>query len=140
MTDVIFKNVDPQILEKLAKLMRPARAELLPAEWTADAAEVLLRDLGPAARRLYVTVAEAGGRIDASVLRGPDGSKSLKGLTGPVTKALERLSKAGKIPTDLPVPVTAEYDPSIRAWRKTAAFVMPSALVPLFQAASERLG
>lgn len=139
MTDVIFRDVNPQILEKLAKLMQSSKPELVAPEWTEDAAEALLRDLGPSARGLYVRVAEAGGRLDASVMRGPDGSKSLKGLTGPVKKALKRLSDRGKIPAGLPVPVTTEYDPAIRAYQRTRAFVMPPTLVPLFTAASTRL-
>jgi len=139
MTDVIFRDVDAAVLQQLAVLMQPAQPELLAPQWTTELAEVLVRDLGAAARRLLRETARADGRIDAATLRGPEGDRTLKGLTGPITKAMARLVKSGKLPEGLPVPVDAEYDPATRAWQRTIAFSMPPALVPLFRAAFERL-
>jgi hypothetical protein len=140
MTDVIFRNVDPAVLEKLAALMEPAKPEMLTPEWTIDYAEALLRDLASAALGLLNAVVAGGGRIDADDLRGSDGGRSLRGLTGPITKAMERLVRAGRLPVGLPIPVSAEYDPAVRAWQRTKDFVMPSELVPTFEAAFARIG
>ncbi len=139
MTDVIFRNVDPAVLPELAKLLQPVAGEVVTPEWTEEGAEVLLRDLGPAARGLVREVTAAGGRIDASRMRGTNGGNSLRGLTGPVKKAIARLAKAEKLPPGLPVPVYADYDPSVRSYQRTRAFVMPAALVPVFAAAIRRI-
>jgi hypothetical protein len=138
MTDVIFRDVSEEMLEKVFAVLKPLQPEQLEPEWTVDAAEALLRDLGPAARRLIVSTAEAGGRLSASVLRGPE-NKSLKGLTGPIGKALHRLAGNGKLPSGLPKPVEALRDPTVRSWERTGTFVMPRALVPVFQAAAKRV-
>ncbi len=138
MTDVIFRDVSEDMLEKLFAVLKPLQPEQLETVWTVDTAEVLLRDLGPAARYLIVSTAEAGGRLSASVLRGTE-NKSLKGLTGPIGKALNRLSGNGKLPSGLPKPVEAWRDPTLRSWERTGSFVMPRALVPVFQAAAKRV-
>jgi hypothetical protein len=138
MADVIFRDVSDELLERLSVLLRPLQAEQLEPEWTVDAAEVLLRDLGPAARNLIASTAEAGGRLSATVLRGPE-NKTLKGLTGPIGKALQRLARNGKLPSGLPKPVEAFRDPTMRSWERTGTFVMPRELVPVFQAAAERI-
>jgi hypothetical protein len=109
------------------------------AVWTVDCAEVLLRGLGPAARRLLRRTATAGGRIDAAALRGPGEDKTLKGLTGPITKAIARQQEAGKIPAGLPAPVKTEYDAATGARQRTSAFSMPADIVPVFKAAFDRI-
>ena len=139
MTDVIFRDVDAAVLQQLAVLMQPVQPEVLTPQWTTELAEVLIRDLGTAARRLLRESALAGGRIDAAVFRGREGDQSLKGLTGPITNAMARLIKSDKLPEGLPTPVHAEYDPAARAWQRTIAFSMPAELVPLFKAAFEHI-
>ena len=119
-------------------MLRPLQPEQLEPEWTVDAAEVLLRDLGPAARNLIVSTAEAGGRLSATVLRGPE-NRRLKGLTGPIGKALQRLARNRRLPAGLPKPIESFRDPSRRSWERTGTFVMPRELVPVFQAAAERI-
>jgi hypothetical protein len=138
MTDVIFRDVSADMLEKLFAVLKPLQPERLETVWTVDSAEVLLRDLAPSARRLIVSTAEAGGRLSANVLRGTD-NKSLKGLTGPIGKALNRLARNEKLPSGLPKPVEAWRDPTSRSWERTGSFVMPPALVPVFQAAAQRI-
>src|ERR1022692_2969573 len=135
MTDVIFRDVNSALLERLALLMQPSGPEVIDPNWTVDYAEVLIRDLGEAARRLLSKTSEAGGRIEAAEMRGPGGDQTLKGLTGPITKAMNRLADRSKLPAGLPAPVETEYDPANRAWQRTAAFMMPTELVPVFRAA-----
>jgi hypothetical protein len=139
MTDVIFRDVDSALLSQLAALMQPVQPEVLTPNWSADLAEILVRDLGVAARKLLREVTAAGGRVEAAALRGPDGTGTLKGLTGPIKKAIRRLTSSGKLPEGLPTPVSAEYDPAARAWQRTIAFSMPTELVPVFQAAFDRI-
>ena len=64
---------------------------------------------------------------------------ALKGLTGPIGKALHRLAGNGKLPSGLPKPVETLRDPTVRSWERTGTFVMPRALVPVFQAAAKRV-
>lgn len=138
MVDVIFRDVSDELLERLFTLLQPLQPEQLEPEWTVDFAEVLLLDLGPAARNLIVKTARAGGRLNASELRGEE-NKTLKGLTGPIGKALQRLARNRRLPFGLPKPVEAFRDPTLRSWERTGTFVMPRELVPVFQAAAERI-
>jgi hypothetical protein len=45
--------------------------------------------------------------------------------------------RRGRIPAGLPNPIRDEYDPTIRAYQRTRAFVMDRDLVPVFTAASQ---
>lgn len=141
MVDVIFRDVDPMTLAEIARLLGRKQPEILeePAEWTAESAERLLRDLRPAAFGLLSELVRHGGRVDAGVFRGEDGEQSLRGLTGPLTKAMRRLTQSGRIPAGLPHPVEAEYDPEIRAYQRTKAFVMAEGVLPHFTAALRKV-
>lgn len=137
MVDVIFRDVDPATLAEIARLLGPAQSEILEqhAEWSAESAKRLLRDLRPAAYRLLAELVRHDGRVDAGVFRGDEGDQSLRGLTGPITKAMRRLTQSGRIPAGLPHPVEAEYDPEIRSYQRTKAFVMAEDVLPHFTAA-----
>jgi RNA polymerase sigma factor (sigma-70 family) len=138
-------RISAEAMSSLSKAVREAegsaeRSEHKVAEvkWTVNLAEYLLRSLGPAALGLLRETAEAGGWIEAEAFRGPSGEKSLKGLTGPITKAMERLADAGQLPAELPIPVRAQYDSLIHSWRRAVAFVMPPDLVQVFRSAFKR--
>src|SRR5690242_3664457 len=118
MVDVIFRDVDLAKLPAIAKLLEPAQPELLPAPppaWTVEEAERLLRHLRAGAYGLFRALILGEGRVVASVLRGPSGEQSLRGLTGPISKAMARLAWSGQLREGLPHPVEAEYDPEVRA-------------------------
>ncbi len=138
MVDVIFRDVDPAMLSQIAALLAPVQPEVLEPAWDADTAEVLLRDLHKSALGLLRLMAQHHGRVTSDVVR-KDPEQSLRGLTGPITKAMQRLVKAGRLPEGLPHPVATEYDPNIRAYQKAIAFSMPAAMVPAFAAAFERI-
>lgn len=138
MVDVIFRDVDPAMLSQIAALLAPVQPEVLEPAWDADTAEVLLRDLSSSALGLLRLMAKNQGRVTSDVVR-EDPEQSLRGLTGPITKAMQRLTKAGRLPEGLPHPVGTEYDPNIRAYQKAIAFSMPAAMVPAFSAAFERI-
>jgi hypothetical protein len=137
--DVLFKNVPASRLDDLLAVLRPIQPELLNIEWSVEAAETLLRYLGPAQRNLIVSTARAGGRLGAKELRDRTATNTLKGLTGPISKAMERLTQSGKLSIGLPKPVGALRDPTARSWEKTGSFVMDQALVPVFLEAGRRV-
>ena len=83
-------------------------------------------------------MAQHQGRVTSDVVR-EDPEQSLRGLTGPITKAMQRLTKAGRLPEDLSHPVATEYDPNVRAYQKAIAFSMPAAMVPAFSTAFTRV-
>src|SRR5438128_485097 len=108
MVDVIFRDVDLAKLPAIALLLEPAKPELLespPPTWTAEEAERLLRHLRAGAYGLLRELVRGNGRVPAHALRGPDRSQSLRGLTGPISKAMNRLTWAGMLREGLPHPV-----------------------------------
>jgi hypothetical protein len=134
--------VDLTQLPAIAKLLEPARPELLdpaPPDWTAEEAERLLRHLRASAYGLLRELVRGNGRVPASTLRGPDGGQSLRGLTGPISKAMARLTWNGQLREGLAHPVETEYDPEVRAYQRALAFTMPAAMVPVFAAAVDRI-
>lgn len=142
MVDVIFRDVDLAKLPAIAQLLEPAKPELLEPPlptWTVEEAERLLRHLRAGAYGLLRDLVHGNGRVPASVLRGPDGSQSLRGLTGPISKAMTRLAWAGTLREDLPHPVQTEYDPEVRAYQRALAFTMPAEALPIFASALTRV-
>jgi hypothetical protein len=133
MTDIIFRNVDPETMEKLIEVLGP-KAEVAGSGWTQEYADVYVGALGWSARHLVGEVVKAGGKLDAKKLRGPDGNRSLRGLTGPLTKVMKRLVAEGKLPPGLPGPVEPDYYP-VASWQRAPGFKMAPELVPLFAAA-----
>src|SRR2546423_2878453 len=97
MVDVIFRDVDPAMLSQIAALLAPVQPELLEPVWDVDTAEVLLRDLPSSAFGLLRLMATRQGRVTSDVVR-EEPEQSLRGLTGPITKAMQRLTKAGRLP------------------------------------------
>lgn len=140
--DVIFRDVDLSKFPSIARLLAPAHPELLehpsPA-WTIEEAERLLRHLRAGAFGLLRQLVQGHGRVAASLLRGPNGDQSLRGLTGPISKATARLTWAGQLREGLPHPVETQYDPEVRAYQRALAFTMPINLLPIFEAAVARI-
>ncbi|MEV6048386.1 hypothetical protein [Streptomyces xanthochromogenes] len=109
-----------------------------PVQWTAGRAESLLRDIPDTALEIIRVTVVGNGWGDASKIRGDDGL-SLKGRTGPITKAIKRGVKTGRLPEGLPTPVIATYDPNNPSYQRTAGFTMPEEFLPAFREAFERL-
>ncbi|GAA4217727.1 hypothetical protein [Actinocatenispora rupis] len=142
MVDVILRDVDPAKLPEIIKLLEPTKPELLEVPqptWTVDEAEQLFRDLRASALQLLRELVRRGGRVEADVMRGPEGDQSLRGLTGPITKAMTRLERAGRVREGLEHPVRAEYDPEIRSYQRALAFTMPDELLPTFTIALQQI-
>jgi hypothetical protein len=107
--------------------------------WTVDLAAALIQSLAEGPRRAIRTALHGNGWVPADVVRGSNGS--LKGrITGPITKTMARLVRAGVLPEGLPQPLVAEYDPAVRGYQPTRGFRMSGELVDLFTAAFHQLG
>lgn len=127
--DVVFRNVDADTLAAIIKLIGPDKAELVAPEWTLERATAFLRDLSPRPRSLILDTAAAGGHLPTSTVRDSESATTLRGLTGPVTKAMSRLAAGGVLPEGLPTPVAIS--------KGAGAFVMPPDLVDVFVTAGK---
>jgi hypothetical protein len=136
--DVVFRDVPVAMLAKIAEVLAPIQPEVISGpEWTPETAEALIGDLPSRARTLIHHLVTNNGYVDAAKMRG-DGDDSLRGLTGPITKAMARLVKTGKLPDGLPNPVETRYDPDVRAYQKAIAFEMPREIRLAFTAGWKR--
>ena len=123
--DVVFKGVPIGKLAQIAAVLAPIQPEVVAGPvWTAEFAEALLGDVPSRAYDLIHKLIMHNGYVSAALMRGDDGEDTLRGLTGPITKAMARLVKAGKLPAGLPNPVETRYDPDVRAYQKAIAFEM----------------
>lgn len=108
-----------------------------PSGWTAHHAEVLISALAKPQRRLLAELTAADGALPADALRSVLGEErgSLRGLTGPVTKAVARLQLRGLLPHDLPRTLTTEYQVEATGQRRVQRLVMSPATVAAFRTA-----
>jgi hypothetical protein len=133
--DIIFRNADQETVDKVIAALGD-NVEVTASTWTQEYASEYIGALRWSTHGLVRQVVHAGGRLDARVLRGADGQGSLRGVTGPLRKAMRRLVAQGKLPPGLPVPVEPDYDNTAgTSWQRTPGFKMPPELVPLFAAA-----
>ena len=135
MTDIIIRNADRETVDRVIAALGP-RAEVTESVWTREYAGVYIGALRWNTLRLVTEVVRANGRLDASVMRGADGQGTLRGVTGPLRKVMNRLVAEGKLPPGLPIPVEPDYDRSlVTSWQRAPGFKMAPELVPLFAAA-----
>jgi hypothetical protein len=137
---IIIEDVPEDLGRELVELAasRGLRIAAPRLEWTPARAETLLRDLPDAALEIIQRTVEGGGWGDASLFRGNDDA-SLRGRTGPISKAIKRGVKTGRLPEGLPAPAIAQYDPNNPSYQRTTGFTMPEEVLPAFRAAFERL-
>lgn len=102
--------------------------------WTAEQAYNLLRDLPASTVRLVRAVVGNGGEISANQLRAQ--GATLRGVTGPIRKAVERHANQGAAPHGLPLPLEARYD---RQNQRATAFAVPAECLAPFAAALARI-
>ncbi len=108
-----------------------------PGSWTPVAAAMLLAELAPPQVALLARLTHDGGRSTADTVRAALGrapGSTLRGLTGPVTRAVGRLIRRGVLGPDMTSPVRATYDGSVKA---THFVLEPAALGPLVQALAD---
>jgi hypothetical protein len=101
--------------------------------WSVETMAMLVDRLHPVQRKLIGFVADADGqRTDDEVRAEFAGDHGLKGLTGPLSRHIERMQTAGVIPTGASFVVMVDRTPRIPVFR------MPEQLVPVVKAALRR--
>lgn len=88
--------------------------------WTAEAAERLIAELSPTQKHLVQALTAQGGQLTPEQAREASGrlpGASLRGLTGPITKAVNRLQRRGVITDDVRSPVETVYEGRVKAAR-----------------------
>lgn len=98
----------------------------------------MLQDGSRHAASVLETVVTAGGYAADADLRAKIGDSLRGATTGPITKQVQKLQKAGKLPDGLTAPVSADYDLTITSRQRTRGLVMDDGLVPVFRAALEQ--
>ncbi|MFE6895192.1 hypothetical protein [Streptomyces sp. NPDC057694] len=139
---IIIEDAPEDLALEIAALIgRHASHEsvTLNADWTVPRAEMLLRDLPTTAGRLIREAVLGDGWAAAERLRGADGSGSLRGRSGAITKAITRGTVAGRWPDGMPSPVQAQYDPDVPSYQRTVGYRMADDLVTVFRAAMDRI-
>lgn len=136
MADLIIKDLTAHQLQALTKALTDAGVEHATSQlfFTAEEAQALLDELGDRQRALVVKVAHWDGVLPDEELRDLDGG--LRGISGPITKAVERLVKDGRIRAGLHSPVQPVYDPNNRSFQRVRAYKMDEPNVLAFQTAA----
>lgn len=136
MAEVIIRDVSPAQLEALTTALTAGGIAHTTDTlvYTAAEATALLDDLAARQRGLLEQVAGWDGVLPAEELRDAAGTQ-IRGITGPITKAVKRLIAAGVLRPGLQSPVRPVYDPNNRAFQRVRAFKMDSGDVASFAAA-----
>ena len=111
----------------------PARRPV--GSWTAELAARLYADLAVPQRRVLHALVRHGGTLTAEELRELLNRDSFRGLTGPVTKTLDRLTRSGLLPPGLPRPVRSRYGDDHLGYRRLDALEIPAEVLPAWTAA-----
>lgn len=102
--------------------------------WTVTRAKAYLDQLAPSGRAAVEQTVAGGGFADDATLRAAIGD-SLKGRTGAMTKAVNRMIRAGQLPPTVARPIVAIYRGGGKGYERSGGFSMASELVPIFEAA-----
>jgi hypothetical protein len=136
----VLEGVSEELARELFALLGRHGAEAVQdTQWTVTRAAQLLRDLPTTAVQIIRLAAKGDGWVAAEHLRGPDGTESLRGRSGAITKAINRGVSKKRWPAGMPQPVEAQYDPENPSYQRTTGYVMNEDLVPVFLAALKRI-
>jgi hypothetical protein len=102
--------------------------------WTVSRAKAYLDQLVPSGRAAIESCVAGGGFADDAMLRAAIGP-SLKGRTGAMTKAKNKMIRRGQLPPTVARPVVAIYRGGSKGYERSGGFSMPVELVPIFEAA-----
>lgn len=137
---VTFHDVDTAVLNELLSSLGTTgviTADAPATGWTADRAETLIDDLAPRQADLLLDLARSRtGTVDAADVRVDGGT--LKGLTGPISKAVNRLAAAGHLHASAESPVEVAYDPAIRSYQRARSFSLRPDAIEAFKEAARR--
>lgn len=135
MAEVVIRDISSKQLEAITSALTAAGVAHTTdvVVFTAVEAAALLDDLAERQRGLLEQVAAWDGVLPAGELR--DADSQIRGITGPITKAVKRLIDKGALRPGLQSPVRPVYDPNNRAFQRVRAFKMDSGDVASFNAA-----
>ncbi len=125
-------------LSRMSAVARATGPVETQAVWTPQRAALLMEAVAEPQRRLLAAVAAADGVLSVGdLLRAIDQPRgTLRGLTGPVTKAVQRLQHSNTLPWVLPRPVEARYAMDEQGVRRVKELVMAAGTAASFRAAS----
>lgn len=138
---VRISGAPPDFFDKMHALVAqlPAGALTTGDTLTVETAFDLFDRVTPDAKHLIRLAVEGNGRALGADFRAQRGEGSLNGATTSLTLAVKALKKEGRWPESVPgVLISTKAGPE--GYRKTHAFTMPPALVPVFRAALQRHG
>jgi serine/threonine-protein kinase HipA len=107
------------------------------SSWTAELAARLYANLSGPQRLVLRALVQRGGALTAEELRELLDRGSFRGLTGPVTKTLDRLTRSGLLPPGLPRPLRSRYGDDQLGYRRLDALEIPREALPAW---TEALG
>lgn len=131
MADVVIKNVTNAEAIRIAEALGDREHELVEIAWTPEEAAAVLGGLAARQRALIRGVIEWKGVQVVEASR----ADSLRGVTGPITKAVRRLTAAGELREGLPPILATVYDPDAKANQRVRAFHMEGSTLAAFTAA-----
>lgn len=150
--------------DRCADRVRPARPHVLPpaasgsdtlqeplsadgdaprrpvSSWTPGYASRLYAELAEPQRRVLHALVEGGGTLAAADLHRLLDRGTFRGLTGPVTKTLDRLTRSGALPPGLPRPLRSRYREDQGGYRRLDALEIPADAVGAWIAALRGVG
>lgn len=132
----IAKRITAQYPEGIAASVEPLEVD----GWTVERARALLARLAPRQHTTIELVVDNGGYVSSDRLRRAlaDSREQLRGLTGPISKHVNRLSANGVLPAGTAPPTTTDYDTENPSFQRARGIQMNERLVPVFRAALNR--
>lgn len=133
MAKVVISDVTPAELAAITTALAAAGRDhqVVQIVWNADEAAALLSELKDTQVRLLRLLVEWDGVLITDALR--EGGETLRGSTGPITKAISRLAGRGVIRDGLPPVFDSVYDPNNRAFQKVRAYRMDATTLAAFR-------
>jgi len=139
MAKIVISDVTAAELTAITNALAAAGREhqVVQIVWSQDEAVALLSELRETQVRFLRLLVQWDGVLTADVLRAS--GETLRGSTGPITKAVKRLAVRGEIRDDLPPVFDSVYDPNNRAFQKVRAYRMDAATVAAFRSALDQV-
>ncbi|MFJ4342605.1 hypothetical protein [Streptomyces sp. NPDC088915] len=134
-----ISGAPPDFFDKVHALLArlPAGALTTGDTPTVETAAELFDRVTPDARHLIRLAVEGDGRALGADFRAQRGEGRLNGATTSLTRAVKSLTEKGRWPASVPGVLTSTKA-GPEGYRKTHAFTMPPALVPVFRTALQR--
>ncbi|MFE3688925.1 hypothetical protein ACFXPM_37640 [Streptomyces sp. NPDC059095] len=139
---ITIEGSSKEFERKLLDLFTEHRSELavtVETDWNAERAVTFLSTLNPVARDFARRIVDAGGHLDAAVLRS-EFEGGLRGPTVALTNALKRGFKRGWWAEGTEAPITVVYGGSLTdGWRQASAYELNADALNAFRQAFARL-